>query len=379
MSGHQEEILNNFVALTGTDRDTAVGFLDAAGWDMETATSLYFDAGEQQAPAPVRAPAVQPAAAAPPARQTPADAPPEKKPKVSQPTSRIRTFADLGGHESDEEEDDEENTYYAGGEKSGIQVKASASEIAKRMAESARRQAMEGLGPAAPQKQKPTSNAFAGSGYRLGSLPDEDRTVPAAAVKPALKKPDEEPKEVTKALTLYRNGFTVDDGPLRTLDDPANQRFLADVYRGVIPIELEKEAGKAIVNLTFLNKEGEEYVPPKATLKPFSGAGFTLGSSTAPPAPAPAPAKSSAPAYQLAVDPSKPTTSIQIRLHDGTRLVARFNQDHTVQDLRRFVEAAQPVGRAFNLMTPPRQLITNESQTLAQAGLLNSVVIQSLS
>ena len=40
----------------------------------------------------------------------------------------------------------------------------------------------------------------------------------------------------------------------------------------------------------------------------------------------------------LVVDESLPTTSIQIRLSDGTRMIARFNQEiHTVGDIRNFI------------------------------------------
>lgn len=34
------------------------------------------------------------------------------------------------------------------------------------------------------------------------------------------------PQVVTHNITLWSNGFTVDDGPLRRLDDPANASFL---------------------------------------------------------------------------------------------------------------------------------------------------------
>lgn len=34
-------------------------------------------------------------------------------------------------------------------------------------------------------------------------------------------------------------------------------------------------------------------------------------------------------------DETQPTTSIQIRLSDGSRVVARFNYSHTVRDIRR--------------------------------------------
>lgn len=34
------------------------------------------------------------------------------------------------------------------------------------------------------------------------------------------------PEAVTHNITFWRNGFTIDDGPLRRLDDPANASFL---------------------------------------------------------------------------------------------------------------------------------------------------------
>lgn len=78
------------------------------------------------------------------------------------------------------------------------------------------------------------------------------------------------------------------------------------------------------------------------------------------------------------VDESKPTTSIQLRLHDGSRMVARMNTHHTVQDIRRFIRASRPD------MTGPYQLLTgfppapiaDEGQSLEAAGLLNAVINQ---
>lgn len=40
---------------------------------------------------------------------------------------------------------------------------------------------------------------------------------------------------------------------------------------------------------------------------------------------------------QLNVDQSQPNTMIQIRLSDGSRLSARLNLSHTVQDIRDYV------------------------------------------
>lgn len=39
----------------------------------------------------------------------------------------------------------------------------------------------------------------------------------------------------TIEITLYRNGFTVNNGPFRDLTAPENQRFLHSLQRGEVP------------------------------------------------------------------------------------------------------------------------------------------------
>jgi hypothetical protein len=41
---------------------------------------------------------------------------------------------------------------------------------------------------------------------------------------------------VQLALTFWRNGFSVDDGPLRAMDDPANAAFLEALRQGHVHI-----------------------------------------------------------------------------------------------------------------------------------------------
>lgn len=81
------------------------------------------------------------------------------------------------------------------------------------------------------------------------------------------------------------------------------------------------------------------------------------------------------------MDDSKPVTSIQLRLADGTRMVSRFNHHHTIRDIRAFIDASRPGGaRSYHMQTmgfPPKQL-TDLEQTIEQAGIANSVIIQKL-
>lgn len=121
---------------------------------------------------------------------------------------------------------------------------------------------------------------------------------------------------------------------------------------------------------------------------PFQGVGRTLGSSSsassaAPEANTAATSLTSAPlpSMGLVVDDSLPSTSLQLRLADGTRMVSRFNHRHTIRDIRSFIDASRSGGsRSYQLQVmgfPPKQL-TDLDQTIEQAGIANSVVIQRL-
>merc|ERR1740121_944591 len=134
-------------------------------------------------------------------------------------------------------------------------------------------------------------------------------------------------------VTVYRNGFTVGDGPFRPLDDPLNKKFMDEMSQGNCPSELQQ--GDAPVHVALHDKRGEDYKePPPPSYVAFSGAGNSLGGSSSS-APAAAVSASSG---TIAVDESKPKTKVQIRFHDGQKKAQEFNEEQTVGDLRRFCE-----------------------------------------
>lgn len=45
------------------------------------------------------------------------------------------------------------------------------------------------------------------------------------------------PEDATK-VTLYRNGFTVNNGPFRDAEDPENAKFLSTLSDGYVPQEV---------------------------------------------------------------------------------------------------------------------------------------------
>lgn len=118
----------------------------------------------------------------------------------------------------------------------------------------------------------------------------------------------------------------------------------------------------------------------------FQGTGRTLGSSSSTenvvePSVSASLRTAPSPSAGLVVDQSLPSTSIQLRLADGTRMVARFNYHHTIGDLRSFIDASRPGGTStYQLQSVgfPPKVLADPNQTIEQAGLLNSVVIQKL-
>ena len=83
----------------------------------------------------------------------------------------------------------------------------------------------------------------------------------------------------------------------------------------------------------------------------------------------------------IIVDNTKPTTSVQIRLEDGTRLQATLNHTHTIADLRRFIISERPQYSSvpFNLLNSyPSKLLTDDDLTLEGAGILNASLLQRL-
>jgi UBX domain-containing protein 1 len=180
----------------------------------------------------------------------------------------------------------------------------------------------------------------------------------------------------------------VNGGPLRAMDDPANAPFMEAIASGMYPEELRPDAPDTPVHVNLVRKEETWTAPPEPKYTAFSGSGRTLGgdaggasgSGSGAGAAASASAAASAPAVGAwEVDEAAPVTSIQLRLADGSRVVARFNTSHTVAHIRDFIERVRPGSGARGTLQvggmPPRTL-TDASATLAEAGLLNAVVIQ---
>jgi UBX domain-containing protein 1 len=108
--------------------------------------------------------------------------------------------------------------------------------------------------------------------------------------------------------------------------------------------DLHKAKGAAPgqkLHVVLNDKREEDYKePPKPSYVAFSGAGQSLGGDSL--------GSGSAVSSSLGagsvpvVDPSKPVTTIQLRLINGKRSKAQLNTTHTVQDLCNFVAHESP-------------------------------------
>lgn len=321
------------MAITGTSSpDTAKFFLDSCKNDISAAIDSYYANPGQ---APVLASAAGPSAASAP------DTIPKPNVKIT-------------AHGSQDEE--EQRWYTGGGAGSGQEVIAP--------------------GQRGPSNVDDVFKAAQDLGARHETSEDNESkkafTGAARTLDGGVIKAEEKKKIVIK---FYENGiFTVDDGPPRGFADPSNHAFMDAISRGECPDELaNRQTGSGIE--VSLMKVGEDYKEPeKPKHVAFQGAGQRLGGTSA--------ASTSAvpPTSDLSgwsgPDLDKPCTSIQLRLTDGTRLVAKFNNSQQVSDIRRFLASARPdLTSSYTMLTGfPLKPIADESQTFEDAGLLNAVI-----
>ncbi|GAU14446.1 hypothetical protein TSUD_249870 [Trifolium subterraneum] len=432
--GNATELINSFIEITSSTQQEALFFLESHNFDLDAAVSSFLDNNaiinnddntiplndtnnNVVSPSDSLSPDFQPSDS--PSRSpspSPSRTPYElrsrrsigKKPSGSR-QGGIRTLRDVKRDQdsrsgSDSESDDPQE-YYTGGQKSGMLVQdpTKGGNSVDDIFDQARQVAVD-----APTENSSRSRSFTGTARLLSgeALPSAPQPV----------------ESITHLVTFWRNGFSVDDGPLRRLDDPRNASFLevdylhtckkADVRQNHTvrlvfcgkAVRGSKEQSWKMMEAVMMNRDGNSddngdmigflsicpLEPAKPRYTPFRGVGRTLGDSSssgeAASEPIPTTASASsftapAPALGLVVDESRPVTSIQLRLADGTRMVSHFNHHHTIRDVRAFIDASRSGGvTSYQLQTmgfPPKQL-TDLDQTIELAGIANSVVIQKL-
>ncbi|QRV95724.1 UBX (ubiquitin regulatory X) domain protein [Ceratobasidium sp. AG-Ba] len=321
--------------------------------------------------------------------------------------SRLATLRDLasGGAppppsrqpESDDEDEapGQPLNFFTGGERSGLSVEnpdAPRRSGPPSLVRDIFKKAAEGSASHTPEPSGPSSRFFTGGGHTLGSDEIDSTYIPDPNAPP----PGEEEEEVAiREITFWRDGFSIADGPLLKYDDPANQAILDAINSGSAPPSLLNVRVGQPVELRVARRTTEEYQPPPPKpAAPFSGSGNRLGApvpedggsgSTTMPGSYTGTGSTSATVEpdairpRFEVDNSLPTTSIQVRLADGTRLTSRMNLTHTVGDIRNFINASTPgaASRPYTIGTTfPNRILDDDSQTVESAGIKGSVVVQ---
>jgi len=376
----EDSVIADFQNITGCDVERAKFYLESANMQLDLAISNFYesDGMEESEPVPENNPAPQvdkSAAGGPPA--TAAASAPAAAGGASSGAGRLN----LNMRDDDSDSEDEGQAFYAGGSSSSGNVILGPGKKKKDIVGKLFRKAKEsGAEEVGPGEDGPSgSRAFVGGGFRLGS----SETDPSVAVGVPIAK-QEKPRSFV--LKMWQDGFSIDDGDLREYTNPENRQFLDNIMRGSIPPELVREAKGGEVHVDMEDHRNEEFVKPTVKAKPFQGSGNVLGSiapqMTGPSQPTADPAAAEADAKKEAkVDESQPTTNIQVRLADGSRLVVRLNQSQTVGHLRNYVCTArsQYASVPFGLHTTfPNKEHTDNSQTIKDAGLLGAAVLQRL-
>lgn len=318
--------------------------------------------------------------------------PVKKETKPSSGGRNIATLSSLNNSSSGDEGEEKGQAFYAGGSQASGQqilgpprknpIKDYVSEVFKQ-AQSGNMEQFDTN--ESSSSSEPVVRSFSGTGYRLGETNDDHVAVPSAAG--GSRKKRDECDTVT--VRVYRQGFTVDDGELRPYEDPRNREFFESITHNEIPAELRKQ-GRTMVHVNVEDHLSEDFVKRVPKFKAFQGSGNTLGSPTPPmteetssihiPVASGNPVENEAKASSdLNVSQDQPTTMISIRLANGSRLSARFNLSHTVQDIRRFIGTARPEysSQNFTLLTTfPNKELVNPADTIAQAGLQNAAILQ---
>ncbi|KAM0906637.1 hypothetical protein ACQ4PT_016656 [Festuca glaucescens] len=389
-----QSLVESFCAVTSATPAEASFFLEGHNWALESAVRSFYDSTEVDADGPDPAP--QPL---PPAADDGADSEDEdyvggggkdeddedyvagvedededgalaaasaavderRRPAKRQKSSHgargengsasgrgnVRTLSDLGGGkgtaESDEDEDSDDDEWapppelYTGGEKSGMVVRdrSKRKNVADEIFKQAKRKGAKPIDPA--RRQSSSSRSFPGT----------SRLLTGKTVQPDAPQP---PEEFFHNIYFWSNGFTVDDGPLRSFDDPEHASFLKErpaPFQG---------GGRSLAT------PSENSAPSAVTSSAATSSAATATTTT----------------KTVTVDDSLPSTSLQIRFADGSRVVARFNTSHTISDVRAFVDATRP-GEAsdYTLQVgfPPKPL-DDATKTIEEAGVANSVIIQ---
>mmetsp|Transcript_27074 Transcript_27074/g.26133 ORF Transcript_27074/g.26133 Transcript_27074/m.26133 type:complete len:148 (+) Transcript_27074:269-712(+) len=146
---------------------------------------------------------------------------------------------------------------------------------------------------------------------------------------------------------------------------------MKELNEGYVPKEIqEKYKGKG-VSVGLEDRRKDEYRPPTPPkYVAYSGEGQSMGGTQGQGL-----AVNASAGGKPVVDEGAPSTTVQIRFHNGQTASLTLNLTHTISDIHMFVMTAAPVEGEYQLIAgfPPKPLL-DPSQSVAQAGLKSAKI-----
>jgi UBX domain-containing protein 1 len=124
--------------------------------------------------------------------------------------------------------------------------------------------------PASPAEHEPTQPRFTGTGYTLGSESQPSQPVVQAGQQQRGQRPP-----TRRVLTLWHNGFTIDDGPLYPFTDPESLEILREIRMGRLPRNIANVENDEEIEMAVQKRENEDWTPSasRATSRVGGGGG----------------------------------------------------------------------------------------------------------
>jgi UBX domain-containing protein 1 len=201
--------------------------------------------------------------------------------------------------------------------------------------------------------------------------PSDDlvKSIASKAKDPKPAKDGESKSNTDVKITLYKNGFIIDEEPFRGLDRPENIEFLKELKGGHVPKELADKFKKNI-DVGLVDRSEENYEKPKPLYekigKPNEDVSKFIGAK-----------QIDSDAQKFAkVDKAKSLTTLTFRLPDGTSKTLEFNIDQSLTEVHAIICKAFsliPSKTRFLTGYPPKEIATMAS-TIDQLKLAKSTI-----
>lgn len=168
-------------------------------------------------------------------------------------------------------------------------------------------------------------------------------------------------------ITLYKNGFLINDTEFRDSTKPENIKFMQEIEKGYIPQELIKK-GYEDLGIELESHKHKIYEVPK-DFKAFRGEGQSVGGVNTDNLKIDENIKAK-------VDKSKPVCNISIRLFNGEVINEEFNLCNSIKDVMEYV-AKKSGSENFELLEgfPPKPL-ADLDKTIEELKIQGSLLTQ---